>query len=273
MPVVSHTGSPRLTGLRRPYGRVRHGSRTTAMREIGSWHVPPPAIGSASMRQPLLTHFQGAMTDRQVDAKLAWHTRRAHPAALSAVSLLVGLCVVPVAGSSTQQDLPLSGTTARGHDWRLQAAKPEAGDDVAGTWCLKLRYTTGIIVNGNRFGGGLKTCGRQPPPRVSGMAVIDCERGSVFVFGAARATAKRVRVRDRDRRRVKPDFASLPARSGFKGRAFIAVIDVRHLPVKLTASRAGQNPIVRIPERSEVCVPHPGAPEGGEPFVEFASSR
>jgi hypothetical protein len=167
--------------------------------------------------------------------------------------------------------LPLHGTTKRGQEWRLRAAKPTADDDVRPSWCLNLGYTTGVVVNGDKYTGGTTTCGRRPARRISGDVVVDCERGSVFVFGAIRDGVGHVRLRAGGDRPGTPRFAKLPSHSGFSGRAFIAVIDTRQLPARLTADGVGQNPVVRIPRRTQVCRPFPGAPEGGEPFLDFES--
>ena len=193
-------------------------------------------------------------------------------APLAVLVLVVGVPAAAEAGSALR-DLPLRGTTERGQQWRLRAAQPASGDDAPASWCLALGYTTGIVVDGDKYTGGLRTCGRRPARRISGMLVVDCERGSVFVFGAVRRGVTDVRLRNPRGLRRRPMFAALPPRSGFSGRTFIAVIDTRQLPARLAASGAGENPVVRVPRRREVCRPHPGAPNGGEPFLDFESDR
>ena len=181
---------------------------------------------------------------------------------------LAALASAAIAVSATA-DLPLRGTTERGQEWRLRAAKQMR----AGSWCLDLGYTTGVVLDGDRYAGGLRTCGRRPARRVSGVIAVDCERGGVFVFGGARRGISRLRLRnDRGLRRV-PRFASVPPAAGFRGRIFIAVAGVRDLPLRLTARGDGQRTIARVAGRSRVCRPHPGAPNGGEPFMDFETRR
>src|SRR4051812_37761999 len=190
---------------------------------------------------------------------------------LVVVVLLLATCAAASVAQSPTKNLPLYGTTKRGQEWRLRAAKPTSGDDVPRSWCLNLGYTTGVVLNGKKYSGGLTTCGRRPARRISGMTLVDCERGAVFVFGALRRHVGNVRLRDRRGRKHRPTFAPLPTHSGFEGRTFIVVIDVSDLPGRLTADGAGQIPVARIPRRSDVCQPQPGAPKGGEPFADFAS--
>jgi hypothetical protein len=157
----------------------------------------------------------------------------------TAVLVLVLLVVVPAGFSlaaSAPRELPLRGTTDRGQEWRLRAAKPPADDDVASSWCLNLGYTTGVIIDGDKYSGGLTSCGRRPARRISGMIAADCERGSVFVYGAVRR-------------------------------------GVRQLPAWLTAEGVGENALARIPRQSQLCEPYPGAPAGGQPFADFESRK
>src|SRR3954452_3698693 len=135
------------------------------------------------------------------------------------VLVVVGLLLAIFAAASMEQspekNLPLYGTTKRGQEWRLRAAKPTSGDDVPRSWCLNLGYTTGVVINGKKYSGGLTTCGRRPARRISGMTLVDCERGAVFVFGAVRRHVGNVRLRDRRGRKQRPMFAKLPTRSAF----------------------------------------------------------
>jgi hypothetical protein len=194
--------------------------------------------------------------------------RRAAVLALPAV-LLAGFSVA----ASAPRELPLRGKTDRGQEWRLRAARPPADEDAPSSWCLKLDYTTGVVIDGDKYAGGLTTCGRRPARRISGVIAADCEAGSVFVFGAVRRGVHDVRLRNRRGLRRNPTFASLPPHSGFRGRTFIVVIDTRQLPAWLTAEGVSENPITRIPRQSQLCQPYPGAPAGGDPFADFESRQ
>lgn len=185
---------------------------------------------------------------------------------------LVAAVVVCSVAVSAPRTLPLYGTTDRGQEWRLRPGKPVPDDDVASSWCLRLDYTTDVVLENDKYTGGLAACGRRPTRRISGIVAVDCERGSVFVFGAVRRVHD-VRLRNRRALRREPTFASLPPRVRFGGRSFIVVIDIDQLPARLTGEGAGKNPIVRIPRRSKICRPHRGAPKGGEPFLDFESRK
>ena len=176
------------------------------------------------------------------------------------------------AASSATEELPLKGTTARGQEWRLRAAEPFPDDDVPSSWCLDLAYTNGAVVDGDRYGGGLRTCGRRPARRISGMIVVDCQ-GATFVFGAVRSGVRHVRIRRGRHPTQTPRFANPPPRSGFSGRTFIAVLHNRRSARRLTARGAGRNPIVRIPARSDVCRRIPGAPKRDQGFLEFETPK
>jgi hypothetical protein len=86
--------------------------------------------------------------------------------------------------------LPLTGATAPGVRYRLQAAAASEGDDAPSSWCLRLRYTGAIVIDGDEFINGINTCGEAPAPRVSGVIQIDCSQRVVFVFGGAHETVE-----------------------------------------------------------------------------------
>ncbi len=46
-------------------------------------------------------------------------------------------------------------------------------------------------------------------------------------------------------------------------------MDLDALPAVLRESDSSRPAIVRIPAEDEVCEPHPGAPEGGQPLISF----
>lgn len=169
--------------------------------------------------------------------------------------------------------LPLSGKTAGGRRWRLEAGHAGKDEAVPTSWCLKLEYTKDVVVDGNPLVGGAKTCGPRLAPRVSGIVAIDCARQSVFVFGGARSGVGSLAVRTRSGALVRARRAELPRWSRFKGYAFMLVGDVRRLPARVEASGAGERVLARIPGRSSVCTSLPGAPKGGEPFLEFRSRK
>jgi hypothetical protein len=166
--------------------------------------------------------------------------------------------------------LPLKGEIKSGQKWRLEAGKPSEGDDVPSSWCFRLRYTKDIVLDGDPYVGGVQTCGMRPAPRVSGLVAVDCARHSVFVFGGARSGVRSVTLHARRGPVVKAQKATLPPNSHFKGYTFLLVGDTRRLPARLEAEGAGQRVLARLSGRS-LCKSFPGAPEGGEPSVEFRS--
>lgn len=167
--------------------------------------------------------------------------------------------------------LPLTGETTSGQRWRLEAGT--AGSSEKSSWCLNLRYTTDIVVDGDPFVGGTEVCGPRPVRRVSGQVVVDCARDAVFVFGGARSMVKAVTLHMRRGPVLHASRARLPAGSGFRGHTFMLVADARRLPARVEASGAGQRQLLRLPARRELCAPGPGAPDGGEPFADFQSRR
>jgi hypothetical protein len=172
-----------------------------------------------------------------------------------------------------REKLPLTGKTADGQRWRLEASKADKDEDVGTSWCFQLRYTKDIVLDGNPFVGGVKTCGPKPAPRVSGFVAIDCARHSVFVFGGTRSSVTGLALRTHRGKVTKASSAVLPPGSQFTGSTFMVVGDTRDLPTRIEASGAGQRVLERIPGRATVCKPSPGAPEGGEPYVDFQSRK
>jgi hypothetical protein len=184
--------------------------------------------------------------------------------------ILLGLACAETSPADLAK-LPLKGEIKGGQKWRLEAGKPSAGDDVPSSWCFRLRYTKDIVLDGDPYVGGVQTCGMRPAPRVSGVVAVDCARHSVFVFGGARSGVRSVTLHARRGPVVKAQKATLPPNSRFKGYTFLLVGDTRRLPARLEADGAGQRVLARLPGRSSLCKPYPGAPEGGEPWAEFRS--
>lgn len=174
------------------------------------------------------------------------------------------------AGPAKLADLALTGTTPDAQRWRLQAGTPEPGDDVAASWCLRLRFTGDFVLGDDPFVGGVATCGRRPARRVSGLAVLACRHGAIFVFGGVRAGAGSVSLRPRRGPVVRATLTALPPRAGFDGSTFMIVARTRSLPAAVEADGAE---LARLPGRASVCRPLPGAPRGGEPSLDFETSR
>jgi hypothetical protein len=165
--------------------------------------------------------------------------------------------------------LPLIGATAAGVRYRLQAAVASKGDDVSSSWCLRLRYTGDIVIEDDEFVDGINTCGEAPAPRVSGAIQIDCAQRVVFVFGGARETVESLELVSEPGRSVRARLGELPPRSGFAGKSFILVADVDDLPGEIREQNSDRAAVARIPDEDAVCEAHPGAPEGGQPFMTF----
>jgi hypothetical protein len=170
--------------------------------------------------------------------------------------------------ASEPAKLPLAGKAPGGQRYRLEPARPASGDDVASSWCLRLRYTGDLAVNDDPYSEGLSTCGPAPAPRVSGAYAIDCAHDTMYVFGGLRGEARDIELAPRHGDVVAPRFAPLPPRSGFSGTTFLIVADLKALPA--TLRRHGHSDLHRFAERDEVCGPKPGAADGGSPFGEFA---
>jgi hypothetical protein len=67
---------------------------------------------------------------------------------------------------------------------------------------------------------------------------------------------------------VRASLAQLPPRSGFSGRSFILVAGLADLPAEIREVNADRA-LARLPDRTDVCAPVPGAPDGGQPFMTF----
>lgn len=165
------------------------------------------------------------------------------------------------AESSKPEALPVTHDAPNGQRFRLAAYKPEPGDDVATSWCLRLRYTAGIIVDGNPFTGGLATCGVKPAPRVSGAYVADCAHNILYVFGAMRRAVDGVEVVRADGRAVPASVAVLPKGSGFSGRSFVAAITMVHFPATVRETSGRRTRGARLALRRDLCAAPPGRPE------------
>lgn len=165
--------------------------------------------------------------------------------------------------------LPLTGATTAGVRYRLQAGVASEGDDAPASWCLRLRYTGEIVIDGDEFTQGLSTCGEVPAPRVSGVIAIDCSQRVVFVFGGAHETVEGLELVSEPGGSVRARLGDLPPRSGFVGKSFILVADVGDLPGEVREANADGAAVARIPDEDAVCQPVPGAPEGGQPFMSF----
>ena len=239
-----------------------------------SWRICRAGVGTCSKS---VSRWPGRAPIAQPEVRKCRFRRylgRMSRVALACIALIAGVCVGGAAARSSEpRELPIEGTTSSGTDWRLQAAKPSADGKLKSSWCLRLRYTTDVAVDGDSFTGGLKTCGRTPAARLSGAAVVDCAENAVFVFGAMRSAARRVRLRDSSGARTKPTLAALPAGSDFRGRSFIVAIETRALPAELLASRVGGSPVLRVPRRRKLCKRASDEPAQRVSFVEFQSAR
>jgi hypothetical protein len=169
--------------------------------------------------------------------------------------------------------LPLTGETPSGQRWRLEAGAPFRGDGVRPSWCLRLRFTTDITIDGDPFAGDASTCGIRPARRVSGAVVVDCSRDVVYVFGGARSNVRDLTVHPRRGPIIPATWAALPPRSGFSGRTFAFALDTRRLPARIEAVGAGRRVVTRLPSARRLCRPLPGAPDGGQPFGDFQTPR
>jgi hypothetical protein len=173
-------------------------------------------------------------------------------------------------GSHTDTSpLPLTGATPAGVRYRLQAAAASRGDDVSSSWCLRLRYSGDIVIDGDEFSEGIDTCGEVPAPRVSGVVQIDCSQRAVFVFGGAHETVEGLELVSEPGGSVRAALGELPPRSGFVGKSFILVADVGDLPGEVREENSDRAAVVRIPDEDAACEAVPGAPEGDQPFLTF----
>ena len=188
---------------------------------------------------------------------------------------IAGLLAVggAVSGSAVSRSalapLPLRGTTPTDERYRLQAAAHPRDEDVPVSWCLKLRYTSDFILSGDPFVAGAGTCGPAPAPPTSGLISIDCRQRVVFVFGAARSRVRGLKLQSQQDGTTRARLAELPPHAGFAGKSFLLVVDLDALPAVLRERHSSRPAIVRIPAEDEVCEPHPGAPEGGQPLISF----
>jgi hypothetical protein len=189
------------------------------------------------------------------------------------LALTAGLGVATAGGETRDKQLPLTGETTSGERWRLEAGHPSPGDDVRSSWCLQLRYTSGTVIDGDPFSAGSGACGRGPARRVSGQVDVDCRLNLVFIYGGTRSRVRSLVLHTRRGAPVSATWAELPPRSGFEGRSFVLVSDVRRFPGRLLARGAGQRQIVRVPGKATLCEPYPGAPDGGGPFASFESRK
>jgi hypothetical protein len=87
-----------------------------------------------------------------------------------------------------------------------------------------------------------------------------------IVLGDARAHTDRLELAGPRGRALRPRTAALPAHAGFAGTTFLFAVDLRVLPATL---REKGDAIVRLPARSSLRRPYPGAPKGGEPGGAF----
>jgi hypothetical protein len=166
--------------------------------------------------------------------------------------------------------LPLTRATTAGVRYRLQAAAAFEDDDVPASWCLRLRYTGEIVLDGDEFVAGIRTCGEAPAPRISGTIEIDCPQHLVFVFGGVHETVEGLELlSESGGGSVRARLGELPPRSGFAGKSFILVADVDDLPAEIKEKNSHDAAEVRIPDEDGLCQAGPGAPEGGHPFMTF----
>jgi hypothetical protein len=171
--------------------------------------------------------------------------------------------------SSAMSPLPLTGATAAGVRYRLQAGEALKGDDAPASWCLRLRYTGEIALVDDEFVHGVSTCGRAPAPRVSGEVTIDCAQRMVFVFGGAHETVEGVELVSESGRSVRARLGELPPRSGFAGKSFLLVADVGDLPGEVREEHTGRAAVARIPDEDALCAAVPGAPDGPQWSMTF----
>jgi hypothetical protein len=177
--------------------------------------------------------------------------------------MTIGLycAVFAPAQPTAAETLPLIRHAPHGQRFRLAAGKPIAGDDVASSWCLRLRYTTGITVDGNPFVGGLDSCGADPAPRVSGAYTADCEHNILYVFGGMRRAVDGVEVVRADGRTARAYVAALPKHSGFSGHSFVTALTMVNFPATVRETSAERPTIARLPSRRQLCAAAPGQPE------------
>lgn len=186
--------------------------------------------------------------------------RVSYPCAALVTITLYGAVCVP-AHLTAAETLPLTRDAPHGQRFRLAAGKPMPGDDVASSWCLRLRYTTGVTVNGNPFGGGLDSCGPKPAPRVSGSFIADCEHNILYLFGGVRRAVDGIEVVRADGRTARAYAAALPKHSGFSGHTFVTALTMVNYPATVRETSAGRPAIARLPSRRQLCAAAPGQPE------------
>lgn len=182
--------------------------------------------------------------------------------------VLSGSLLTAAAGATAPATLPLTGTTPHGERFRVQAGPAEPGDDVRTSWCLRLRYTHELSIDGDPFTGGASTCGPSPAPPVSGLATADCEHRTLFVFGGRRTGARGVELVTHDGVVTRAREAVLPPRAGFAGRTFALAADLDTFPATLRETARGHRIVARFASRARICVPVPGAPSGGTPLLD-----
>jgi len=182
-------------------------------------------------------------------------------ALLLAAGTLLSACAGGNSGDSgAPPSLPIEGKTPTGERWRLEAARPEPGDDVKGTWCLRLQHTAEIALADDPYAAGSKVCGPEPAPPVSGSWSLDCQTSTLYVFGVTRSAAGALELVPRKNAPRAATFAKLPAGTSLdEGRSFVVTADARELPGVLR--EGGQNP-----REIQTFAGERAACKGGQPF-------
>ena len=182
-----------------------------------------------------------------------------------------GETVVPAGNAS--RTFPVTGRAADGERYRLTPGRPSPGDDVDSSWCLRLTYTGGIVIvddAGRRdvFTNDFGTCGPDPAPALSGAGVVNCDAGTVYVFGQARHEAGGVILQTSGGARVAARRGPPAPDSGFDGFSYVATVRLNRLPATIRAATSGKV-ATYLPNRDAICGQAPKGLGGFNPSFSF----
>jgi hypothetical protein len=167
------------------------------------------------------------------------------------------------------------GVSPDGERYRLMPGREQPGDDVRGSWCLKLQRTGQVITDRDEgpFALALATCGPRPAPAVSGAIVLDCEQKLLFAFGGAKRDIGTIRVVRHRRPPVVATRHRLPAGSGFRGSTFVVVTPLDTDVVRIRAVGVPRSRHPRITGLRAACRPLPGGSLPSGPFATFDTNK